>query len=494
MYHAVLPGDAHTGAGCIFSESYCNALGALFPDDYVVSPAKVAIGATSVLKFYACTKDDGYPSEHFGVAVSTAGNTSASDFTTIAEWTMTGKGEAKTTRGRGEQGTWYQYSVDLSEYAGQEIWVALRHFNTTDMFILMVDDMELVNEGKADRALVNYQIMLDGVLEAELTVPYYQHENLVDSVEYTTTVVATYSMGESEEMSYTWTKAPNAIFAGVKNLVASLEGEEIELSWTLPAVEEDDDDDNQGGDADLSFSFDQDLEGWTNIDADGDGHVWYHSSESELYHAVLPGDAHTGAGYAGSESYCNYYGPLYPDNYFVTPAKYAVENGAKISFYACTKDDGYPAEHFGVAVSTTGNTSAADFTTIVEWTMTGKSSKANPVRGRGEQGNWYQYTADLSAYAGQEIYIALRHFNCTDMFILMVDDVEISLGSKSRDSKEGTWAYYDDGNYNDGIGGPASFSWGIKLRGSDIASLGALTKVAIYDRLTTAGTFDICLG
>ena len=485
LYHAVLPGDAHTGAGCIFSESYCNALGALFPDDYVVSPAKVAIGATSVLKFYACTKDDGYPSEHFGVAVSTAGNTSASDFTTIAEWTMTGKGEAKTTRGRGEQGTWYQYSVDLSEYAGQEIWVALRHFNTTDMFILMVDDMELVNEGKADnRALVNYQIMLDGVLEAELTVPYYQHENLVDSVEYTTTVIATYSMGESDEMSYTWTKLPTELFAGVRDLVASYEEEEIALSWTLPSPAP-----APGDEVVSSFftDFETGYTGWPMIDADGDGFNWVYSTDYEDVNAF------SGTNCMYSESYYNGQGAggLEPDNYLIIPAKIAAQQGTTLSFMARAQDENWPEEYFGVAVSTTGKELAEDFTTIAEWLVAEDDKNENVKRGtRGTP--WTKYTVDLSAYAGQEIYVAIRHFNCYNEFRLNIDDVKVSV--EAKDSKEGTWAYYDNGTFDDGIGGPASFSWGIKLRGADIASLGTLTKVAAYDRLATAGTFDICLG
>ena len=78
--------------------------------------------------------------------------------------------------------------------------------------------------------------------------------------------------------------------------------------------------------------------------------------------------------------------------------------------------------------------------------------------------------------------------------MMLVDDVEISLGSKSKDSREGTWAYYDNGVNEDAIGGPQSFSWGIKLRAADIANLGALTKVAAFDRVATSGTFDICLG
>ena len=243
------------------------------------------------------------------------------------------------------------------------------------------------------------------------------------------------------------------------------------------------------------FDFnDSDLSAFTTVDADGDGHNWFHKSQEGEHGIIYTCTPHSGEGYVASESFCNYYGPLLPDNYFVAPAKYAVEDGAKISFWACTKDDEWADEVFGVAVSAAGNTSASDFTTISQWTMTGKSSKVRPERGRGEQGTWYQYTADLSEYAGQEIYVALRHFDCTDMFVLMVDDVEISLGSKSRDSKEGTWAYYDNGVNEDAIGGPQSFSWAIKLRAADIAELGALTKVAAFDRVATSGTFDICLG
>ena len=58
---------------------------------------------------------------------------------------MTAKSGAKSQRGTRNQGNWYQYEADLSSYEGQEIWVAIRHFNTTDMFILLVDDVQLVD-------------------------------------------------------------------------------------------------------------------------------------------------------------------------------------------------------------------------------------------------------------------------------------------------------------------------------------------------------------
>ena len=117
-----------------------------------------------------------------------------------------------------------------------------------------------------------------------------------------------------------------------------------------------------------------------------------------------------------------------PDNYLVSPAKAAYNH---ISFFACAQDAAWASEHFGVAVSLTGNTSGSDFVTIDEWTMTAKRSGVKGVGRDGEtrdQGNWYEITTDLSAYAGQEFWIAIRHFNCTDWFYLDVDDISLGIG------------------------------------------------------------------
>ena len=158
------------------------------------------------------------------------------------------------------------------------------------------------------------------------------------------------------------------------------------------------------------------IENWTLIDADGDGHNWH-------YNTTFGG--HNGStGFVFSESYSSTLGVLTPDNYLVSPQ---VTLDGVVQFWACAQDANWAAEHFGVAVSTTGNTDPADFTTIQEWTMTAKA-----------QGNWYQYTADLSAYAGQTGYVAIRHFNCTDMFYLDVDDVNIGTYAEEGDWVEMT--------------------------------------------------------
>ena len=161
------------------------------------------------------------------------------------------------------------------------------------------------------------------------------------------------------------------------------------------------------GSENLIYSFeDNNIDGWTTIDADGDGYNWELSTIS----------AYIGTGCVQSSSYINGIGVLTPDNYIVSP-QLTFNSLSSVSFWACARDANYAADHFGVAVSTMSNTDPADFTIIEEWTMTAKSEKA--------LGYWYQFTVDLSQLAGQMGYVALRHFNCSDQYYIMVDEITL---------------------------------------------------------------------
>ncbi len=178
------------------------------------------------------------------------------------------------------------------------------------------------------------------------------------------------------------------------------------------------------------------MQGWTTIDANNDGYDWVMGSQiGGIY--LVSGASLAGSGHESSNdmvcsgSFSNATSAaITPDNYLVSP-QISAENGAQIQFWACAQDASYPAEHFGVAVSTTTATASA-FTMVQEWTMTAKSDVAaevnSEVRGTRAQGAWYQYAVDLSAYAGQDIYVAIRHFNCNDQFILNVDDITLATG------------------------------------------------------------------
>ena len=128
-----------------------------------------------------------------------------------------------------------------------------------------------------------------------------------------------------------------------------------------------------------------------------------------------------------SKSYDNNSGALHPDNYLVSPEVTLCE-GSVFSFWACAQDASWAAEHFGVAVSNDNG----EFEMVQEWTMTAKGQRYDGPRGTRDQGNWYQYTVDLGSYAGEGRFVAIRHFNCTDMFYLDVDDIELSNGAKNR--------------------------------------------------------------
>ena len=67
----------------------------------------------------------------------------------------------------------------------------------------------------------------------------------------------------------------------------------------------------------------------------------------------------------------------------------------------------YPAEHFAIEVSTT-DANPSSFTLLGEWTLS--------------SGDWKQFSVDLSAFAGRDGYIAVRHFNSTDQFYINVDE------------------------------------------------------------------------
>jgi len=425
-----IPG--HNGSvGHMTSASYQS--GALTPDNYLVSPEKAAY---TQISFWACGQDALWAAEHFGVAVSTTGNTSAADFTTIQEWTLTAKDSGIASVGREgqtrDQGAWYEYTVDLSSYAGQDIWVAIRHFNCTDMFRINVDDVTLSTGSKGDRAPLTYKVMLDGTYVGETTNCGYQHdvEGMEEGSEHVTAVAPLYASGMGDWMTYEWTYSACSNYAGTTEYNAEVNGSDVTLSWTLPGGT------NPNPPTPPTGGWTEDFEsgslptGWATIDADGDGYNWTMAST-----AMGTGYGHNGSSdMIFSQSYNNNIGALNPDNYLVTSQVTPVA-GSTFSFWACAQDNAWASEHFGVAISTGSQTNASDFTTIQEWTMTAKDSGVMAPGRDGEtrtQGNWYQYSVDLSSYAGQAIYIAIRHFNCTDWFYLDVDDVAFTTSAKSN--------------------------------------------------------------
>lgn len=136
-------GSAYIGSnGCLYSEA--NYYGTdRNPDNYIVLPKSNIIEGSN-LKFkarsYYSYLEYGY-SEYFEVLVSDKKSATVEDFETVFG------PEQNTGDYNGQTNKWTEYTIDLSQYAGKEIYIAIRHHNpdATSRSLLMLDDIELLS-------------------------------------------------------------------------------------------------------------------------------------------------------------------------------------------------------------------------------------------------------------------------------------------------------------------------------------------------------------
>ena len=209
-----------------------------------------------------------------------------------------------------------------------------------------------------------------------------------------------------------------------------------------------------GGDEDVLvgwyFESQSEVNEWTFVDKDGDGYNW---DWNELSNNTLP--AYEGEGCIYSNSFVNNFGAVNPDNWAISPEFTIPENAASatLSWYAGPQDPDWVAEHYGVYVGT--GTDTANYTQLFEETIS--------------YGDYKNTTVDLTAYAGQTIRVAFRHFNCTDMFILKLDQVEVFVeeGGEPGPGDDGLvvgWYFEDQGEigqwaYVDADGDGNNWTW-----------------------------------
>ena len=245
-------------------------------------------------------------------------------------------------------------------------------------------------------------VTIDGATSpAELT-------GLNPETSYTVRVKAIYADGESKYTETTFTTlSENPV---PYNIAADLAADGATLTW-----------EGQGDSyvvryrtvAEKNYVYLEDFEnltngalpeGWTAVDNDGDGNNW--STHTNTGSGNF--STHSGNGVAISASYDN--GALTPDNWLISPQ---LDLKGTLSVWMRGQDAGWASEHFAIYLSTEATIAdVSDFTIeLVPETIT--------------TGDYVEYTADLSAYEGQQGYIAIRHFNVTDMFWLDLDDFSI---------------------------------------------------------------------
>lgn len=155
-------------------------------------------------------------------------------------------------------------------------------------------------------------------------------------------------------------------------------------------------------------SFENSLDCWTTIDADGDGNVWGSTSS-------FPYDGNYTL-YSFSYDNSNQVA-LNAENYLVSPQITLPATGTyQLIFYARCANNNYP-DSMLVKLSTTGNANASSFsTTLMPKTVIPAS--------------YQQYTVNLSGYNGQSFYLAFIH-DSYDGYYLLLDNISIVNTSQS---------------------------------------------------------------
>lgn len=146
-------------------------------------------------------------------------------------------------------------------------------------------------------------------------------------------------------------------------------------------------------------------QGWILKDQDGDGNNWYWgTSQGETY--IVSDSWISGTGEA-----------LTPDNWIVTPQIDLREvNGADLEFEVTPRASSpdFRTENYSVLVSTTG-TETDDFQTVY-------TERIQPTM---ENWVWVLRNVDLSEFAGEQIYIAFRHYESTDLWSIILRDIHV---------------------------------------------------------------------
>jgi len=233
------------------------------------------------------------------------------------------------------------------------------------------------------------------------------------SAPYTTTLVpATVSLTTGATKTFTFTYNPTAVATDNQTVVIATNGGNITINLTGSGV---------SCSAISSFPWSEGFEGaifpptcWSLNDADGDGFNWVQQS--------APGfSAHGGTLVAASASWDQVGGPLTPDNFLITPQFNINSSNLVLKYWVAAQDNDFAGEHYSVMVSTSGIL-PANFTEVFNETLTDSA--------------WHQIEVPLASYNTQNIYIAFRHWNITDMFNMKLDDISIDLGVGINNPKE----------------------------------------------------------
>ena len=181
-YTSENPNGTTIGSTCATSASFIDNVGELSPDNWLISPPLTLQGKLSVwLRAHLSS----WPQEHFAIYVSTSGNTVDDFVEIIPESEATAK--------------YVEYTADLSEYSSVTGYIGIRHFNTTNMYQLNLDNFAIVDSfvepGETKKeTTTDLSLKLTGLTPS--TTYEFSIESLKEGSEPTQTVVGTFTTNE----------------------------------------------------------------------------------------------------------------------------------------------------------------------------------------------------------------------------------------------------------------------------------------------------------
>lgn len=158
-----------------------------------------------------------------------------------------------------------------------------------------------------------------------------------------------------------------------------------------------------------NYGFEPGLGCWTTVNGSADGVAWFTSDCGGL--GVTP---HSGSLVASSWSWNST--AMHANAWLISP-KFVlptVAAGDSLTFSWWEVANANYADSYSVKISTTTNDTTA-------FTVTARPSTA-------AAGSWTQQTIDLTAYAGQSVYVAFHHVDY-DMNYLLIDDISLYQGA-----------------------------------------------------------------
>ena len=360
----------HSGSNCAVSESWSSSIGGINANNCLYTPV-VDLGGT--LKFWQWVSSS-YP-DSYEVLISGIESLQFIPLRPLAP---------------GIPG-WNEVVIDLSAYQGQKGVIAIVH-SCTDKLWLFIDDFAIYSAGEWKTVTTTEQQVTLTDLKPNTKYEYKIVAHQSDAAAASTDIL-NFKTPEWQPVLTDIAVVPDATSAAVSWTGNS---ESYEVEYREAAT----------GDVTFFDDFENGLadKGWkvyTQGETSG-GEGWF---TQNMVDRSAGEKNHSGSNCVFAESWTNATNGLAADNWLVTPQ---VSLGGTLKFWQWVRG-GYP-DSYEVLLSTTGN-AIEDFTTTLR-----------PL-GPGED-NWFEVVIDLSAYEGQQGYIAIHH-KCTDMFWMGIDDFGI---------------------------------------------------------------------